>query len=183
MKVKKLSISKNMTSPNVEIGDKGEISGDGLALAGVQIEQDAAYWEWHIKLPSKTHCDTIMFGVTSKKNRGFYEELEDKILGEEGVSSQHTGTNWMRKVEVENGDVVGVAVQQSDLPMVQFYLNAEPLHDRAVNRFRGTVYPAVCLPKSVSGRLKVHLVLEESNFKQRSPGERFGPVIVARSIV
>lgn len=86
-------------------------------------------------------------------------------------------------MEVENGDVVGVAVQQSDLPMIQFYLNGEPLHDRAVNRFRGTVYPAVCLPKSVSGKLKVHLVLEERCFKQRSPGDRFGPVIVARSIV
>ena len=89
----------------------------------------------------------------------------------------------MRKVEVENRDVVGVAVQQSDLPMIQFYLNGEPLHDRAVNRFRGSVYPAICLPASMNGKLKVHLVLEGCDFKQRSPGERFGPVIVARNIV
>lgn len=89
----------------------------------------------------------------------------------------------MRKVEVETGDVVGVAVQQSDLPMIQFYLNGEALHDRAVNRFRGSVYPAICLPESVKGNLKVSLVLEEHEFKQRSPGQRFGPVIMARSIV
>lgn len=89
----------------------------------------------------------------------------------------------MRKVEVENGDVVGVAVQQSDLPMIQFFLNGEPLHDRAVNRFRGNVYPSICLPASVKGKLIVHLVLDESDFRQKSPGERFGPVIVARSIV
>jgi hypothetical protein len=89
----------------------------------------------------------------------------------------------MRKVEVENGDVVGVAVQQSDLPMIQFYLNGEPLHDRAVNRFRGSVYPAICLPESVKGSLKVTLVLDEHCFKQKSPGQRFLPVIVARSIV
>jgi hypothetical protein len=100
-----------------------------------------------------------------------------------GVSSEHNGTKWMRKIEVQNGDVVGVAVQQSDLPMIQFYLNGEPLHDRAVNRFRGSVYPAICLPESVAGSLKVTLVLEEHCFKQKSPGQRFGPVIVARSIV
>lgn len=87
MKARKLAISRKMTSPHVEIGNEGEISGEGLALAGVQIEQDAAYWEWHMRLPSKTHCDTIMFGVTSKKNKSFYEELDDKILGEEGVFS------------------------------------------------------------------------------------------------
>jgi hypothetical protein len=89
----------------------------------------------------------------------------------------------MRKVEVGNGDVVGVAVQQSDLPMIQFYVNGEPLYDRAVNRFRGSVYPAVCLPQSAKGKLQVRLVLEEDQFKQTSPGQRFGPVIVARSIV
>ena len=101
-----------------------------------------------------------------------------------GTSAQHNGTQWMRKVEnVTNGDVIGVAVQQSDLPMVQYYLNGESLYDKAVNRFRGSVYPAICLPGSVKGSLKVDLVLEESKFKQSSPGPRFGPVIVARSIV
>lgn len=85
LKAKSLAVSRNMTSPNVEIGQRGVVSGAGLALAGVQIEQDAAYWEWHIRLPAKTHCDTILFGVTSKKNRDFYRELEDKIPGEEGT--------------------------------------------------------------------------------------------------
>jgi hypothetical protein len=86
LRAKSLAISRNMTSPNVEIGQRGEVSGEGLALAGVQIEQDAAYWEWHIKLPPKTHCDTILIGVTSKKNRDFFRELEDKLPGEEGMS-------------------------------------------------------------------------------------------------
>ena len=89
----------------------------------------------------------------------------------------------MRRVEIQDGDVVGVAVQQSDLPMVQFFLNGEPLHEQAVNRFRGTVYPAICLPDSAAETLKVALVLAEEDFKHMSPGARFGPIIVARSIV
>lgn len=93
------------------------------------------------------------------------------------------GTKWMRKVEVQNDDIVGVAVQQSDLPMIQFFLNGEPLHESAVNRFRGTVYPAICLPESAEETLKVDVVVAEEKFKRMSPSARFGPIIVARSIV
>ena len=125
----------------------------------------------------------------------------------------------MRPIDVENGDVIGVAVQQSDFPMVQFSLNGESLHLSAINRFRGTVYPAIYLP-AVGGRQKqqqqqqeeeeeqqpaskpidesedggtgdtttgstftASLVVDERIFKFQSPGSRFGPVIVARSIV
>ena len=86
LRAKSLAISRNMTSPHVKVEESGRISGEGLALAGVQIEQDAAYWEWHVQLPRDTHCDTILFGVTSKKNRKFYVELDDKIQEEEGES-------------------------------------------------------------------------------------------------
>jgi hypothetical protein len=55
-----------------------------LALIGTALEQDAAYWEWHIKLPARTHVETILFGVAQKKDRKFYHELEDKIQPEEG---------------------------------------------------------------------------------------------------
>eukprot|EP00980_Cylindrotheca_fusiformis_P011797 scaffold2816_cov121-Cylindrotheca_fusiformis.AAC.13 len=89
LKAKSLAISRNMTSPSVEIDRTGAVSGEGLALAGVQIEQDAAYWEWHVKLPPKTHCDTVLFGVSSKKNRDFYGELKDKTPVEEGTWSEN----------------------------------------------------------------------------------------------
>lgn len=85
MAVKKsLAISVAMSSPNIVIGDRTEISGHGMAVVGVAIEQDAAYWEWRIELPAKVHVDTLMFGVTGKKNRKFYQELENKIQQEEG---------------------------------------------------------------------------------------------------
>jgi hypothetical protein len=50
-------------------------------------------------------------------------------------------------------------------------------------RFRGTVYPSVCLPASVETDLKVTAVLAENQFQQMSPAAKFGPIIVARSIV
>lgn len=107
--------------------------------------------------------------------------MDDPLVGE---FSEVNGTIWMRKVEVQNGDVVGVAVQQSDLPMVQYFHNGEPLHELAINRFRGTVYPSICLPESAEKEdLKVSIVFAEDQFEHMSPAAKFGPIIVARSIV
>lgn len=90
----------------------------------------------------------------------------------------------MRRIDVENGDVIGVAVQQSDLPMVQFSLNGELLHISAINRFRGMVYPAIHLPESEAGLdVEALLVVDGQEFKHTSPGNRFVPLMVARSIV
>jgi hypothetical protein len=95
----------------------------------------------------------------------------------------YLGTDWMRKIEVQDKDVIGVAVQQSDLPMVQFTLNGELLHESAINRFRGTVFPSIHLPIAHKKEFRANLVLQESKFKEMSPGAKYGPVIVARSIV
>jgi len=87
----------------------------------------------------------------------------------------------MKKVPISADDTIGVAVQQSDLPMIQFLVNGEPMHDLAINRFRGTVFPSIFLPHGE--QLKVKLVLDEDGFRQLSPHARFGPVIVARGII
>jgi hypothetical protein len=58
---------------------KYQVSGRGLALAGAGIEQDAAYWEWHIhQVPEGAN---IMFGVATKKDRSFYNDLDNQSDG------------------------------------------------------------------------------------------------------
>lgn len=89
------------------------------------------------------------------------------------------GTALMRSVSVRDGDTVGVAVQQSDLPMIQFLLNGEPLHEIAINRFRGSVFPAIYVREGI----KAEVVFDEDNFKELSPHARFGPLIAARGII
>lgn len=96
-------------------------------------------------------------------------------------SPQTNGTALMQKVPISVEDTVGVAVQQSDLPMIQFLVNGEPMHDLAINRFRGSVYPSIFLPHGE--QISVKLVLDEEGFQEMSPHARFGPVIVARGII
>ena len=51
-------------------------------MAGAGIEQDAAYWEWHIqKVPQDDDDFKIMFGVAHKKDRNFYNELDKSQEG------------------------------------------------------------------------------------------------------
>ena len=200
------------------------MSGSGLALAKIPIEQDAAYWEWHVDLPGlPRHPDdngdenddedrmhsvnmdedtdnndeddpyALKFGVATRKDRHFYKSLEN--VEEEGdeASSRDDGTVLMRPIaNLRHNDVIGVAVQQSDLPMIQFLLNGEPLPECTINRFRGTVYPAVYIPPGAAEGgdridddegISLTAEFDEDHFREMSPHARFVPLLAARGIL
>lgn len=77
------SINVRMSSPDIKVENNLCATGSGLALIGTALEQDAAYWEFHISLPAKKHIDTILFGVSPKRDRQFYEDLKSNKQSEE----------------------------------------------------------------------------------------------------
>ena len=87
-----LSIRETMSAPTIVRKNPTTLSGQGLALAGVTIEQDVAYWEWHMKATSQRTVESILFGVTGKKDAKFYQDLvPEKIKSiEEGKSNTPT---------------------------------------------------------------------------------------------
>lgn len=197
-------------------------------MTAVVLEQDAAYWEVHVEQlqPSEATQDTsskdvkkcnAMFGVATKKDRQFYNALEESAEGE-GTHSlkilsarfgflcailcrcllisfssciyfyagtpESNGTSYMATIAVSHGDVVGVIMQQSDLPMLQFMLNGEQLYSTYVNRFRGVVYPSLYLPnENGEDNFALRIVFKESEFQKSPPSSRFIPVMVARGLV
>jgi len=180
-----LTISRKMSAPKVHI-EGTKLLGKGLALAAVTVDQDAAYWEWHIEItegpggrgPGNDEGDECLkFGVATKKDSRFYKALESHTDGD--TTPEEDGTALMRSIPVEDGDIIGVAVQQSDLPMVQFLVNGEPRHDLAINRFRGAVYPSIYVREGISATA----IFVEDNWQEMSPHARFGPLIAARGII
>mmetsp|Transcript_14700 Transcript_14700/g.17893 ORF Transcript_14700/g.17893 Transcript_14700/m.17893 type:complete len:240 (-) Transcript_14700:266-985(-) len=190
-------ICKKMSAPTVQIGNL-TVSGEGLGLVNVSIEQDCAYWEWHVESLSQSSLsnkksfessddedffDTataMKFGVATRKNRDFYKALDSNE--DDDAMSMDDGTALMKPIpNVQHGDTIGIAVQQDDLPMIQFLLNGEPLHEIAINRFRGTVFPSIYL--QATSDLKVTFVWDENKFKEMSPSVRFNPLIVARGMI
>ena len=109
---KQQCINVRMSSPTITVEESLSVKGTGLGLIGTPIEQDAAYWEYHIEIHGKKHLDTIMFGVSGKKDRTFYTEIEEKEQNS-GIPSDANGTNWMRPIECQDGDIIGVSIQQS----------------------------------------------------------------------
>jgi len=199
-------VSRAMSSPTIKTIENA-VSGHGLALVGVSVEQDAAYWEWHIeKTTTKTTANDetvdeneleggnndgdslenlMKFGLSTKKKPAFYKKrkAKDEAKGESS-NKNDDGTSLMRAIpNLKDGDTVGVAVQQCDLPMVQFLINGEPIHNLAINRFRGAVFPSVWLSEGAGGCYKATLVLEEDKFSELAPHVRFGPLIAARGII
>ena len=81
------SINTLMSSPHINVEGNLCVTGSGLALVGTALEQDAAYWEFHISLPARKHIDTILFGVSAKKDRKFYEGANEKNVEEGQFSS------------------------------------------------------------------------------------------------
>ena len=160
-----------------------QISGHGLALAAVNIEQDSAYWEVHIKFNEGEDKQDILVGLATKKDKKFFELHNDEIEynNKDDEYRKKNGIEYMSKITVSNGDVVGVVIQQSDLPMIQFYLNGQQLYDASINRFRGSVYPSFFLPQSANVKLKV--VFLERDFAQPIPSHNCSPVIVARGLM
>lgn len=100
------------------------------------------------------------------------------------------GTALMKPISnIQDGDTIGIAIQQDDLPMIQFLLNGEPLHDIAINRFRGMVYPSVFIQSdnddddSNENDISVTFVWKEDEFKEMSPSVRFKPLMAAIGII
>lgn len=173
-------IDVDMCAPSISVcGElKNEVNGHGLALADVSAEPDKAYWEWKVKISNATSGDSLMFGVSNKRNSKFYE-----ILAESTVPPEKHGTKFMCPIpNLKDGDVVGVAMSQSELPMIQLYLNGEIQYDATVSRFRGTVYPSIYLPQSES-TISATFLYRDDHFIHGMPGPGYEPLIAERSLM
>eukprot|EP00816_Leptocylindrus_hargravesii_P007063 CAMPEP_0196823438 /NCGR_PEP_ID=MMETSP1362-20130617/87445_1 /TAXON_ID=163516 /ORGANISM="Leptocylindrus danicus, Strain CCMP1856" /LENGTH=237 /DNA_ID=CAMNT_0042203307 /DNA_START=71 /DNA_END=784 /DNA_ORIENTATION=+ len=161
------------------------IRGKGLALSSVSIEQDSAYWEMRIGTTQTDGQDDehdenafeiLKFGVAKRCSTSELNSVQD--IPEDDDSNRF----FLRGIpNLVDGDIVGVAVQQSDLPMVQFIINGEPLHHMAINRFRGSIYPAVWLP--LPDAFQVEFIWDEGQWKYEPPSAKFKAIMLARSIV
>lgn len=195
-------ISKSMSAPTIQIHGLN-VKGHGLALVDVSIEQDCAYWEWHIETSTSTSNNNsndedddddffnqgmvMKFGVATKKNRDFYKALNNNEVDD--AMPMEDGTALMKPIQnIQNGDTIGIAVQQDDLPMIQFFLNGEPLHEIAINRFRGMVFPSLFIDGEEDEMdndqgVNVKFVWKEHEFKEMSPSVRFKPLMAAIGII
>jgi len=193
-----IKMDPSMSSPSIKIHANGiSVSGTGLALAGTSVEQDSAYWEWEIEDADDGDNKLfvgglVKFGVSTRKNSEFYQSLKNRNKEDASDNTiedeESQMTVLMRALpKLCYGDTVGVAVQQSDLPMIQFLHNGEWMPDLAIHRFRGSVFPSIFISRQAASEPKFRAVFRflETDFQHRPPNSsnKLAPLITARSLV
>ena len=98
------AVSQRMSHPSIRTsGEDGfSITGEGLALIDVVMEQDSAYWEWHIDKVVEGEDDdeedeedlfgeegALMFGLATRKSPEFYKIVE------ENEDNDGTSQDWV----------------------------------------------------------------------------------------
>uniref|UniRef100_A0A7S2R1B1 B30.2/SPRY domain-containing protein n=1 Tax=Eucampia antarctica TaxID=49252 RepID=A0A7S2R1B1_9STRA len=170
-----VQIQNDMSGGSCDDDDVSNIvSGHGLAIAEVAVDQDYSYWEWHIIKkcgPDSTSNNDIVsiaaaaeckIGLSIARNQKFYEILK----GDGNATSLVLATKLMRSFgSLLNGDTVGVYVDLKSQPKsIQLYRNGVKVDDFDLKRFRGKVYPAIWLPPP-DETYTIKLINREREFK------------------
>ena len=125
----KIGIPESCRGSKVKVSEDLTITGEGAALASAAIEQDAAYWE--VKVVS---TGTIRVGVARKLQS---TDLDAGVAATTSPSDG-SGKTWCLDssspgVALEEGDIIGVAFGQSDLPNLSFRKNAQASNPNAAH--------------------------------------------------
>ena len=148
----------------------------------------------------------VFIGLSTKKDPKFYQALHVDDMDD--TNDNNHNTNFVKLVQkddemkkkyglqfmsyllnLQNEDIIGILIQQSDLPMIQYYVNGIPRYECSINRFRGTVYPSFYIPpQSKSSQQKqqavtMKIIFREKDFKSPKLPNHCSPVIVARGLV
>lgn len=168
--------------------DGDTVSGSGAALGGAEVEQDAAYWELRVlALPAGAGCCAGVARQSAPLDGPLAAAARPQLLGsaleedEEAPSAPQPQSVWALSSEVAGlaeGDVVGVAFGQGEIPNLRFFRNGEPLERESVAHVRGTVCPAF----SVQGGAVLAVSFERNAFRFRPPAN-FSELLPTRSIL
>mmetsp|Transcript_150729 Transcript_150729/g.420161 ORF Transcript_150729/g.420161 Transcript_150729/m.420161 type:complete len:233 (-) Transcript_150729:141-839(-) len=179
--------------------DGETLSGCGAALAGTEIEQDAAYWEVRVtRLPEgASFCagvarDCVRLG----EHLAGAVQLEARTSGPApevlGAASDGGGAAepaaaaaapaaWVVSsvdAGLAEGDILGVAFGQASLPNLRFFRNGEALGGAGADHVRGAVRPAF----SVRGGAALAVSFEQDAF-QYAPPPGFTELTPMRSLL
>jgi hypothetical protein len=153
------------------------VSGNGIVLGSCCLDCDTAYWE----IVVGKNPENIDIGVKKYScNKG--ESVDSAVLGESlsDNSYENFPSWWLKEGNLKEGDVVGVYWDQTDFPMLSFWVNGKPQPSYAINRIRPTenIFPAV----SVKSGSNCCLIFDGESFAYPPKG-KFGMIICSTKLI
>ena len=152
------------------------VSGEGTALSLASLEQDSCFWEITI-LSTEDGLGEIGVGVMRRQT---VDILSQNLLENESNNDGSMEGVWLKSTLVADGDIIGLALDMSGIPMLQGYVNGVKKDDMVVKRnIRGSVYAAASLPAGS----KVKFVFNENEWKFPPPSIKFEACVAATSLI
>lgn len=150
------------------------ISGSGLAIGSCALDCDTAYWEVVVgAIPAG-----LKIGI-KRHNLKKQPSIEDGHLD---GNTDGESPSWILKDEkLQEGDVIGVHWDQTDLPMLSFTKNGDFLDRESINRVRpaNDIVPAVSLQNGST----CQVIFDGNSFKQKPHGSRFKMIVCATNLI
>mmetsp|Transcript_94245 Transcript_94245/g.184784 ORF Transcript_94245/g.184784 Transcript_94245/m.184784 type:complete len:195 (-) Transcript_94245:56-640(-) len=149
-----------------------KVAGTGTMLGSCCLDCDTAMWE--VKVGKNP--EGLKIGV-KKYQKKFPGDLSAYLDSEHDPNSP----SWfLQETELNEGDVVGVYWDQTDLPMVSFSVNGKMV-SYCVTRIRPTIdiFPAV----SVQQGSTCELVFQGKDFKFPPKSSKFQMIICASNLI
>lgn len=150
------------------------VSGSGPVIGSCALDCDTAYWEVVVG----SNPAGLRLGIL-RHNLKKQSSIEDKPL--DGKTDGDT-PSWVLPHELLNeGDVIGMHWDQTDLPMLSFTKNGILLDRESINRVRPAIdiVPAV----SVQDGSSCQVIFDGNSFKQKPHGSRFKMIVCATNLI
>mmetsp|Transcript_12100 Transcript_12100/g.19697 ORF Transcript_12100/g.19697 Transcript_12100/m.19697 type:complete len:204 (-) Transcript_12100:147-758(-) len=170
-----LGESTSVCLTSTQKGDKAEISrfcvsGEGTALASVDVEQESAYWEVEIVTTGKFKIGVAQRARPNEKKR---------LGGQLGEDVRSWGLPSSR-LELKEMDTIGVYYDQRTAPVLMFSLNGEMI-EQTISGVKSDCRPAASVEKSTILKFR----FDEHSFKYPPKGKlaRFSAIIPARNVL
>mmetsp|Transcript_15934 Transcript_15934/g.17691 ORF Transcript_15934/g.17691 Transcript_15934/m.17691 type:complete len:228 (-) Transcript_15934:28-711(-) len=189
-------LNPSSKGPNLILtNNNSTCSGTGTIIADTAIEQDSAYWEAKI-ISSEGH---FCLGVARKQDELNKIDFpnNESTWGFSTISDNNDSETTKKEEEekwgfeeidttlkFQDGDVVGIVMDYTDLPMLSFYKNGELMDDFSVWRIRGKVYPAVRIIEEDNNATKIEMVFGPSDkWKYPPPKKRCTQIVKSQNVI
>mmetsp|Transcript_3985 Transcript_3985/g.4067 ORF Transcript_3985/g.4067 Transcript_3985/m.4067 type:complete len:199 (-) Transcript_3985:76-672(-) len=161
--------------PDVKVKDNPKrnsylLEGTGIMLGSCMLDCDTAFWEVVVgKNP-----EGLKIGI-----KRFNAKKKTPLTGE--LDSKAEDAWYLENFKYQEGDVIGVCWDQTDLPMVSFCHNGELVGTGAINRIRPSIdlFPAVSLANGAT----CEVIYNGDNFIKAPPSNKFKMIVCASSLI
>eukprot|EP01031_Cornospumella_fuschlensis_P028270 gene28270-34137_t len=164
------------------------VKGEGIFIGSCPLDCDTGRWEVVVRKGSGNVCIGVMRYRKTENTKSSSRKTENP---ENSVDLSKTLVDYQKSDQcpsfffdptlINDGDVVGVFWDQTDMPMLSFTVNGKVLHSQSVNRIRPSqdLYASI----SVSGDAEAVVVFDEANFKFPPISSKFKMIICSTSLI